>query len=61
MLGDDRALINQVYEAAVIPERWLKVLEQISGFAGKDGGSMTTILGEGERSWLGSCPLAWCN
>jgi hypothetical protein len=54
MLGDDRALISQVYEAAVIPERWLKVLEQISGFAGADGGSMTTILGEGERSWLAS-------
>ena len=37
MRGDDRALINHVYEAAVIPERWLKVLEQISGFAGSDG------------------------
>jgi hypothetical protein len=54
MLGGDRALINQIYEAAVIPERWLKVLEQISSFAGSDGGSMTTILGEGERSWLAS-------
>ncbi|WP_201863567.1 hypothetical protein [Microvirga soli] len=32
----------------------MQVLEQISSFAGADGSSMTTVLGEGARSWLAS-------
>ncbi|MBB4039790.1 hypothetical protein GGR34_001437 [Microvirga flocculans] len=52
MLGSDRSLISDIYEAAVIPERWLQVFEEISAFAGANGGSMTTVTGRGERSWL---------
>lgn len=52
MLGGDRALISEIYEAAVIPERWFQVLEQISAFAGPTGGSISTVSGGGARSWV---------
>ncbi len=52
MLGGDRSLINDIYEAAVIPEGWFQVLEQISAFAGVEGGSMSVVSGEGARSWV---------
>ena len=52
MQGGDRSLINDIYEAAVIPERWFQVFEKISAFAGADGGSLTTVAAGGARSWL---------
>ena len=52
MLGNDRSLISDIYEAAVNPEGWFKVLEQISAFAGVEGGSMVAVSGSGARSWV---------
>jgi hypothetical protein len=60
MLGGDRSLVNDIYEAAVIPEGWFQVLEQISAFAGVEGGSMSVVSGEGARSWVATdrfCPI----
>lgn len=60
MLGGDRSLINDIYEAAVVPEGWIQVLEQISVFAGVEGGSLSVVTGEGARSWVAtdrSCPI----
>ena len=51
MLGNDRSLISDIYEAAVIPERWFQVFEQISAFAGANGGIMIADTGGGARSW----------
>jgi len=52
IVGGDQRLINEIYEAAVIPERWFQVFEEISAFAGTDGGSMTAVMENGERSWV---------
>lgn len=52
MLGNDRSLISDIYEAAVIPERWFQVFEQISAFAGANGGFMIADTGAGARSWV---------
>lgn len=52
MLENDRSLISDIYEAAVTPEGWFKVLEQISAFAGVEGGSMSVVSGDGARSWV---------
>ncbi|MGF9761511.1 hypothetical protein AAII07_40600 [Microvirga sp. 0TCS3.31] len=52
MLEDDRSLISDIYKAAVTPEGWFKVLEQISAFAGVEGGSMVAVSGSGARSWV---------
>ncbi|WP_457090052.1 hypothetical protein [Microvirga sp. P5_D2] len=48
----DRSLISDIYEAAVIPERWLQVLDRISVIAGAEGGFVAAVTGRGERSWL---------
>ncbi|MBM6583325.1 hypothetical protein ILT44_24285 [Microvirga sp. BT689] len=52
MQGDDRSLIRDIYEAAVIPERWYQVFERISAFAGANGGFMIADTGGGARSWV---------
>ncbi len=52
MLGSDRSLVSAIYEAAIIPERWSQVFEQISAFAGANGGFMIADTGGGERSWV---------
>ncbi|QRM31096.1 hypothetical protein [Microvirga sp. VF16] len=52
MLGGDRSLIGDIYEAAVIPERWLQVLDQISTIAGAEGGFIAAGTSRGERSWV---------
>jgi hypothetical protein len=60
MPGSDRSLVSDIYEAAVIPEGWVQVLEQISAFAGTEGGSMSVVSGEGARSWVATdrfCPI----
>ncbi|MBJ6124876.1 hypothetical protein [Microvirga splendida] len=60
MLASDQSLIRDIYEAAIIPEGWFQVLEQISAFAGTEGGSMSVVSGAGERSWVATdrfCPI----
>ncbi|MBM6583326.1 hypothetical protein ILT44_24290 [Microvirga sp. BT689] len=52
MLGGDRSLISDIYETAIVPERWLDVFEQISAIAGADRGFMAALTPRGERSWL---------
>jgi hypothetical protein len=52
MLESDRALIKGIYQAAVVPEGWFQVLEQISAFAGTEGGSLSAVSGNGTRSWV---------
>jgi hypothetical protein len=52
MPGGDQSLISDIYETAVIPERWLDVFEQISVIAGADRGFMAALTPRGERSWL---------
>ncbi|MCG7391417.1 hypothetical protein MHY87_00660 [Microvirga sp. ACRRW] len=52
MLGGNRSLISDIYEAAVIHERWPQVLDQISVLAGAEGGFIAAADGRGERSWL---------
>lgn len=52
MLAGDRSLISDIYEAAVIPERWLQVLDQISAVAGAEGGFVAAVSHRGERSWV---------
>ncbi len=52
MLGSDHSLINDIYEAAVVPERWLQVLEQIAAVAGADGGFISVVTRRDERSWV---------
>jgi hypothetical protein len=52
MLGNDRSLVSNIYEAAVIPERWVEVFEQISSFAGANGGFMIAHTDGGARSWV---------
>jgi hypothetical protein len=52
MPGGDQSLISDIYETAVIPERWLDVFEQISVIAGADRGYMAALTPRGERSWL---------
>jgi hypothetical protein len=52
MPGGNRSLVSDIYEAAVIPERWLQVLDRISAIAGAKGGFVAAVSGRGERSWL---------
>jgi hypothetical protein len=52
MPGGDQSLISDIYETAVIPERWLEVLGQISAVGGADGGFIAAVNGRGERSWV---------
>ncbi|WP_112664523.1 hypothetical protein [Microvirga flavescens] len=52
MLGGTRSLISDIYEAAVIPERWFEVLNRISALAGAEGGFVAAVSGRGERSWV---------
>ncbi|KFG68922.1 hypothetical protein JH26_12015 [Microvirga sp. BSC39] len=52
MRGSDLTLINNIYEAAVFPERWLQVLEQISAVAGSHSGFVVASNGRGERTWV---------
>ncbi len=51
-MSGDRSLISDIYEAAVIPERWGQVLDQISTIAGAEGGFVAAVTGSGERSWV---------
>jgi hypothetical protein len=60
MLENDRSLISDIYEAAVNPDGWFKVLEQISAFAGIEGGNMSVVSPGGARSWVATdrfCPI----
>ena len=50
--GGDQSLISDIYETAVLPERWLQVLGQISAVGGADGGFIAAVNGRGERSWV---------
>jgi hypothetical protein len=34
MQSIDQSLVDQIYEASVIPERWPQILDQISVYAG---------------------------
>ncbi|WP_243373748.1 hypothetical protein [Microvirga solisilvae] len=52
MLGGNRSLVSDIYEAAVIHERWPQVLDQISVLAGAEGGFIAAADGRGGRSWL---------
>jgi DNA-binding CsgD family transcriptional regulator len=42
-MADDHELIDLIYEAAVIPENWPRILEEISEIAGCYGGTLLSI------------------
>lgn len=47
----ERSLVNEIYEAAVIPERWPQVLDRISTLAGSLGGFMIAVT-PGSEYWM---------
>lgn len=47
----ERSLVNEIYEAAVIPERWPQVLDRISKLAGSLGGFMIAVT-PGSEYWM---------
>src|SRR3990167_7099953 len=49
-MARDRAegIIDRIYEAAVIPERWQSVLGELSQLANSDGGLLFTSNGGGD-------------
>src|SRR3712207_3233392 len=53
MWGAGRSIVDDIYEASVIPERWPVVLDRISAFAGASGGYILTER-SGSRLWTGS-------
>ncbi|HEY8566134.1 MAG TPA: hypothetical protein VIL65_11580 [Beijerinckiaceae bacterium] len=52
---DDRwaDLIDRIYEAAIVGDRWVGVLDTIAGHAGCEGGVMFAVSPQGYR-WAGS-------
>ena len=53
-MADDHALIDRIYEAAIIPENWPGILEEISTIAGCYGGTLLSIDAQQEMRHIDS-------
>jgi hypothetical protein len=53
MHGSGRSLVKEIYEASVIPDRWPRILDRISEYAGAAGGCILTER-NGARLWTSS-------
>jgi DNA-binding CsgD family transcriptional regulator len=53
-MADDHELIDRIYEAAIIPENWPGILEEISTIAGCYGGTLLSIDAQQEIRHIAS-------
>jgi len=51
-MADDHELIDRIYEAAVIPENWPSILEEISTIAGCYGGALFSMDAQQEVKYI---------
>ncbi|QDB99246.1 MULTISPECIES: helix-turn-helix transcriptional regulator [Phyllobacteriaceae] len=48
------AIIDEIYEAPFVPERWPAILEKLAGMADAEGGLLTTLDGNRTGNWVAS-------
>lgn len=51
------ALIDEIYEAPFIPERWPSILQKLAWMTDGEGGLLITVDGASTRNWI-ACPFA---
>jgi DNA-binding CsgD family transcriptional regulator len=54
---DSATLVDEIYEAPFIPERWPSILQKLAWMTDGEGGLLITVDGSRTRNWI-ACPFA---